>query len=124
MPYDGHAWYRSVISIPAAWRDGEVHLVMGTVDDTDRTYLDGRLIGMTDGKTPKHWDALRDYPLPPGQIRFGERQTVAIHVFDQQGDGGLRKLPVRLEVRPRDSAGASPYVPWRPRYDPDAYHNW
>ncbi|MCK6486801.1 MAG: hypothetical protein L6R48_00420, partial [Planctomycetes bacterium] len=123
-PYDGHAWYRCAATIPEAWRDGEVRLVLGTVDDTDRTFLDGALVGETGSGTPRHWEARREYLLPPERIRFGQPQVFAIQVHDNHGEGGLRKLPVRLEVAPRGAGAASPYVPWRPGYDPDAYHNW
>ena len=101
-----------------------VRLVLGTVDDTDRTYFDGVLIGETGSGTPRHWEARREYPLPEKLLRCGERQVIAIEVFDRHGEGGLRKLPVRLEVSPRTLHAPSPYVPWRPAYDPDAYHNW
>jgi beta-galactosidase len=123
-PYDGFAWYRTRVTVPEAWRGGDVHLVMATVDDTDRTFLDGELIGVTDHTVPKHWEARRDYLIPAERLRFGHEQVIAIRVHDLHGDGGLRQLPVRLEVRPRLTPGPTPYLPWRPAYDPDAFHQW
>ncbi|MCK6487986.1 MAG: hypothetical protein L6R48_06605 [Planctomycetes bacterium] len=123
-PYDGCAWYRTRVTIPAGWKDGDVRLVMGTVDDTDTTFLDGEQIGATGSETPKHWEARREYLIPPSRIRYDQPQVIAIRVFDQHGGGGLTTLPVRLELTPRTAAGATPYVSWKTAYDVDAFHNW
>jgi len=101
-PFDGIAWYRLQITIPAAWRGKRVSLELGAVDDFDRTFLNGRLVGHTDRSASPDdwWRARRTYALPQDVIRFGQQNTIAIEVFDFNDVGGIMDYPVRLLARP------------------------
>jgi len=45
--YDGYAWYRSEVVIPADWKGLKASFKSGAIDDNDWTYVNGKLIGKT-----------------------------------------------------------------------------
>jgi cephalosporin-C deacetylase-like acetyl esterase len=105
--YDGFAWYRVKIVIPAsmkknAFRYDGLILNLGKIDDADETWFNGHLIGAT-GKMPPDYagayDVQRSYLVPPGYVRWGAKNTVAVRVYDAGGDGGLWGGPVELTNR-------------------------
>ena len=88
--FDGAAWYRKAIDVPAAWLGKPLVLTLGTIDDYDTTYFDGIRVGRT-GLEADDGDAAmpRRYRIAPGVVRAG-RNLVAVRVFAQDGAGGLR----------------------------------
>jgi hypothetical protein len=87
--YDGVAWYRRCVVIPAAWRGEPLVLLLGGVDDVDRTYVNGQLVGETGKGLPRPSTAARRYAVPPAVVRYGEANTLAVQVRDLGGPGGL-----------------------------------
>ena len=82
--YDGAAWLRRTIDIPASWAGKEVRLSMGgLVDDIDFTYFNGIQVGQTNSYGEK-----RDYTIPSRCVKAG-RSTLAVHLIDTGGDGGI-----------------------------------
>lgn len=124
-PYDGYAWYRCTVKIPASWKSHAMRLVGGPVDDCDWTYFNGRLIGKTTLETnPDSYAALRNYEIPADAVKFGEENTLMIRVFDRWGSGGVVG-PLQVVAEDADSADAwSPYIDGLDFYDVDAFHNW
>ena len=88
--YDGVAWYRRTVVIPAAWRGEPLILQLGAVDDLDRTYVNGTLVGETSRQTRQPSARLRRYVVPEALVRYGEANTIAIQVRDLGGPGGIR----------------------------------
>ncbi|GET31407.1 hypothetical protein PbJCM13498_02700 [Prolixibacter bellariivorans] len=90
--YDGYAWYRISPIISASMKNQSVILEMGYIDDADEVYFNGTLIGKT-GAFPPHfataYTALRKYQVPAELIRFGEKNVIAVRVYDAQLDGGI-----------------------------------
>lgn len=89
--YDGYGWYRKKVQIPASWQGGKFYLALGEIDDTDWTYLNGTLIGRTDG-----WQIERRYLLEPDnpayeKIKWGQENIIAVQVLDSGGGGGMHK---------------------------------
>ncbi len=94
--YDGVAWYRLHFIAPETWAGQPLELDLGTIDDEDHTYLNGVLVGQVPdekagvpgpGVTPV--SVWRRYRVPPGVLRPGEENVLAIRVTDGGGPGGL-----------------------------------
>ncbi len=105
--YDGFAWYRTSLMIPASLKKeaeeyGGLVISLGMIDDSDETFFNGELIGAT-GKMPPHhetaWNTLRSYSIPADKIVWGERNTIAVRVYDSGGGGGIYSAPI--EIAPR-----------------------
>lgn len=89
--YDGPAWYRTKFVLPKQYVGEDMVLLLGKVDDSDKTYLNGKLVGST---IDRH-DHLRIYFLNPEDLRAGEN-LLQIYVDDPQGLGGIYEGPVGL----------------------------
>jgi Glycosyl hydrolases family 2, sugar binding domain/Beta-galactosidase jelly roll domain len=90
--HDGAAWYRKKFTIPKSLAGEDVVLILGKIDDTDKTFLNGHLVGtMTDA-----WQDMRYYHLSASQIKPGEVNTLMVWVDDPQGNGGIFEGPVGI----------------------------
>lgn len=89
--YDGTAWYRKKFTITKDITGQDLVLLLGKIDDSDKTYLNGKLVGTMVNR----WDQLRSYFLPAGLLKVGEN-TILIMVDDPQGLGGIYEGPVGL----------------------------
>ena len=125
LPYDGYAWLRTDVPIPASWKNLDLEFVSGPIDDNDWTYWNGRLIGATTfAADPAAYKASRRYRIPAGAVRYGKTNTLIIRVFDRWGEGGLLG-PVSITARRKNTPDAwSPYYPELDFYDVEAFHNW
>lgn len=105
--YDGFAWYRVKVVIPAsmkksAYRYDGLVLSLGKIDDSDVTYFNGHEIGSTGQMPPDYsgaYDVPRSYRIPAECVQWGKKNTVAVRVYDAGGDGGLYGGPVELTNR-------------------------
>lgn len=90
--YDGHAWYRLQLLIDNSLAGHDIGLDLGLVADVDEVFLNGRTIGST-GSFPPRLDrsvlSRRYYRLPRDLIRWGDRNELAIHVYNENHLGGL-----------------------------------
>ena len=93
---DGESVFRRTFEIPAGWAGKELILSPGCIDDTDTTYIDGVAVGSSSG-----WNNNRIYTLPAGTLAPG-RHTIAVRVWDQGFDGGLRSpaKDIFIGIRP------------------------
>jgi cephalosporin-C deacetylase len=105
--YDGYAWYRVKVVVPASMRRnahkyGGLILNLGKIDDVDVTWFNGHIVGKT-GKLPPDYasayDMQRSYIILPEYISWGKKNTIAIRAYDPGGDGGLYGGPVELTNR-------------------------
>lgn len=87
--YDGVAWYRLRFVVPLEWREKDLELFLGTVDDEDRTYLNGTVVGETGPGVERAAVKLRRYTIPASCPRPGEQNVLAICVRDVGGPGGI-----------------------------------
>jgi beta-galactosidase len=120
-PYDGYAWYRCAVEIPAAMEGKPLVMELGAVDDMDVTYLNGAEIGKTTSSTPGHWQTPRQYPVPAGVVKFGGLNRLAVRVFDQKGNGGMTGPAPRITVRYAESY---PYLQPDPLFNPYRLIRW
>lgn len=90
--YDGGAWYRKKFMVPKTLAGEDVVLILGKIDDTDRTFLNGKMVGqMTDA-----WQQVRYYHIAASQLKAGEVNTLMVFVDDPQGNGGIFEGPVGI----------------------------
>jgi sialate O-acetylesterase len=106
--FDGFVWLRREVEIPAAWAGRELSLELDTIDDDDRTWFQGTLVGATEG-----WTEARRYRVPAALVKAG-RATIAVRVLDTGGEGGMRGEPAALRLRPTDLEAELPLAgEWR-----------
>ncbi len=99
--FDGAAWFRRVVEVPANLAGRDLTLHLGTVDDRDTTYWNGEEIGHGD-----LYSATRDYTIPAAKVRAG-RNVIAVRVLDTGGGGGLVGPAEAMML----SASATEFVP-------------
>ncbi len=99
--YDGFAWYRKSVRLPASFNTRDLILLIGKIDDLDQVYVNGRLVGGT-GKiekkwaTDEEWRKFRTYDIPDGLLQAGKYNVIAVRVYDERGNGGIYEGPVTL----------------------------
>ncbi len=90
--YDGYAWYRKEFVIEEIKREESYYLKLGTIDDSDMAFVNGKLVGQTGGFPPDYFTAYskhRKYTVPAEYLNNG-KNIIAIRVFNGGMDGGLR----------------------------------
>ena len=92
--YDGVAWYRLHFIAPANWVGQDLVISLGSVDDADRTFINGQLVGATpDPNRPAAGQSsvslMRLYKVPAAVLKPGAENVIAIRVFDGGGPGGI-----------------------------------
>ncbi len=98
--YDGFAWYRRTVFIPAEYRNEKLMIVLGKVDDIDEVYINGKLVGSTGNMERKdmgdNYLKLRAYYLSDDNLNYGGKNLVAVRVYDGFKDGGIYEGPVSI----------------------------
>jgi hypothetical protein len=112
--YNGIAWYRLHVKIPAELAKQDLVMLLGKIDDMDETYVNGEEIGHT-GRIRlntqrdyrnNEYNEFRAYPLPSGLLKAGRDNLIAVRVYDAGGQGGIYEGPVGITTRER-------YAEWR-----------
>ncbi|WP_212230667.1 beta galactosidase jelly roll domain-containing protein [Carboxylicivirga mesophila] len=109
--YDGIAWYRKSFKLPAHLANEELVLLLGRIDDEDKTWLNGTRIGGVSpgslrsslarglfGSYQSH-TTLRAYEIPQSIINTVGDNTIAIRVVDTGIDGGIYDGPIGVMTR-------------------------
>ncbi|MGQ9732436.1 MAG: glycosyl hydrolase, partial [Candidatus Zipacnadales bacterium] len=94
--YDGVAWYRLRFTVPESWKGQGLTLQLGSVDDQDRTYFNGQLVGETGPGVQRSVLVQRVYRVPADMVVAGAENVLAIRVYDGGGPGGLQGPIVSL----------------------------
>jgi alpha-L-fucosidase 2 len=99
---DGSVWLRTTFELPkewekddSPWRNWDIMLSLGRIRDMDFTYINGKLIGHTNGT------AYRKYTIPFQFLHPGKNQ-IAIQIFNFYDKGGLTSAPRELLLYPTD----------------------
>lgn len=90
--YDGFAWYRKSFSISSEYKNEQLYLNLGYIDDCDEVFVNGKKIGFTGSMPPKYstaYNSHRIYYLPKEFLKFDKPNTIAVRVFDSQIAGGI-----------------------------------
>ncbi|MGC4073797.1 MAG: hypothetical protein QM760_15055 [Nibricoccus sp.] len=84
--YNGPAWFRREVIVPAGWAGETLRLNLGKPDDTAEVFFNGESVG----KTSAAGESLM-VDLPPAKVRFGQANLIAVRVTDWHQFGGLRR---------------------------------
>ena len=105
---NGVVWFRRVFDLPATdvGKDAVVHLL---VDDNDTTWVNGTLVGATDG-----YNTPRAYPVPAALLK-PTGNVIAVRVLDTGGKGGIWGEPSGLNLAVTDGDTLPLTGPWRLR---------
>lgn len=105
--YDGYGWYIQKTTIPAnlkkkAVEFGGLNLFLGTIDDADQIYFNGKLIGQT-GKLPPNYEGaynkIRSFDINVQEVNWDKENLIAVRVFDNGGNGGIMGTEISLKVK-------------------------
>lgn len=97
--YDGFAWYRKNVRVPSVFKNRNVYLELGYVDDVDEVYFNGEKIGRTGSFPPGYqtaYNSFRKYVVPHYLINISGDNTIAVRTYDAQLEGGIVRGDVRL----------------------------
>ena len=99
--YDGYGWYRVRFTVPEKFRDEDLVLLVGKVDDVDETYLNGERVGHTGTRHVQGWEyqKFRAYTVPSETIKFGRENVLAVRVYDNFLHGGIYDGPIGFVTR-------------------------
>ena len=104
---NGYAWYRIHFVMPSSLKKTgafpeKVVLDLGPIDDSDETYLNGKLVGKT-GSFPSdpdgyvsEYEVPRHYLVNPGDIKWDKENVIAVRVYNGGDPGGFFKGPARI----------------------------
>ena len=90
---DGIAWYRTTFTLSVDEAAKGVRLGLGTIDDSDISWVNGVEVGRTD----RAYNRARVYEVQPSALRVG-RNVIAVRVEDFTGGGGIYGDPSLLFV--------------------------
>jgi sialate O-acetylesterase len=90
---DGIGWYRTAFELSAAEAAAGARLALGTIDDSDTSWVNGHRVGGTE----MAWNRARLYEVPSSALVAG-RNVVAVRVEDTGGGGGIYGDPDLLYV--------------------------
>lgn len=91
--YDGFAWYKKTFKLPANFTKADVVLLLGLIDDFDKVYVNGKLIGSTNdhkryGSSSSYLQN-RKYNLPQDILIRNGINTIEVLVEDIGNVGGI-----------------------------------
>ncbi|MEW6073492.1 MAG: sialate O-acetylesterase [Planctomycetota bacterium] len=101
--FDGVAWYRRTIELPAGWTNRDLVLELGPIDDMDTTWFNGEKVG--GAEVMGFWSQPRSYRVSGRLVRRGAN-TIAVRVVDTGGHGGFTGAPDQVAVRLAGAEGA------------------
>lgn len=90
--YRGSLWLQKTVNIPESMTCKDAMLSLGTLVDSDRTYLNGELAGETEYKYPP-----RRYVLKKGKIKAGENVITIRLCMDNNIGGALPDMPYYIK---------------------------
>lgn len=98
---EGTAWYRKEFTLPDYLKnEDELVLVLGKIDDFDKTYINEKLIGSTDDREPlglsRSFDTYRIYIIPRNTINRDGRNIISVRVRDLGGNAGIYSGPLAI----------------------------
>jgi len=98
--FDGAVWFRKNVEIPRGMTGKDLILSLGPIDDMDRTYFNGRLVGSHEDSGL--WQSERNYDIPKDLVIEGTN-IIAVRVLDNQGGGGIWGKPGSMKISVKES---------------------
>jgi len=104
---DGTAWYRTTFTLTAKEATQGITLGLGTIDDSDTSFVNGTQVGATEGK----WNDVRAYRVAPEHLHAGTN-TIAVKVEDLANNGGIYGDPNLLYIQTGNGEKRALKGPW------------
>jgi len=106
--FDGYAWYRKEFTLNQEDTGNNYYLFLGVIDDVDEAYINGHFIGFLGSYPPDFQTAAaiqRQYLVPREYLNFNGKNVIAVKVYDEFQEGGIKRGKVGLyefisELRP------------------------
>lgn len=115
--FDGAVWFRKKVELPKEMTGQDLILSLGPIDDMDRTFFNGELVGSTEesGLYQKE----RIYTVPASLVKPGENY-IAVRVLDTQGGGGIYGKPADMKLTAAKKKQLSVAIDGEWKYQPVA----
>jgi hypothetical protein len=97
---DGLAWYRRWVEIPESWRGGNVWIVFGGINDAGVLFVNGERVNAYGDREENSVATLPVIAEVGKRLRYGERNLIAIQVYDWGSSGGLWRPPCLVTTEP------------------------
>src|SRR6266480_1091499 len=91
-PYNGYAWYRKGVLLPAKWEGKKIQLASGQIQNWARIFVNGKPLGKGEQSPPP------THEVPAGLLQFGQTNVIAIQVYNHDNFGGIISGPFALFV--------------------------
>lgn len=105
--YDGIAWYRKSVELPDNLVGERLQLSLGMIDDKDRTFVNGKLVGATNGyRKPRNYQV-------PADLNNQKSLTISVQVHDTGGAGGFHGNPSQMKLLHESEESISISGPWK-----------
>lgn len=112
--YNGMVWYRGKVRLTAQQASQQAVLLLGSIDEIDMTWVNGRAVGSTYGP-----GSGREYALLEKLLHAGEN-TIAVNVLDTYRDGGMDSPASGYVLRLQDGTLVPLVGGWKYRMAPGA----
>ena len=93
--FDGAVWFRKMVQIPQNMAGKDLILTLGPIDDMDRTYFNGKLVGSNE--VAGLWNIDRNYEVSASLVKAGAN-LISVRVLDMQGGGGIYGTPEAMKL--------------------------
>lgn len=90
---DGVVWFRKEIFIDSIASEKSALLHLGSIDESDETYINGMKVGETKDDPVTE----RVYTIPAGILKGG-KNVIAVRIEDKGGGGGFGNSPEKLTI--------------------------
>ncbi len=102
--FNGAAWFRRKVKIPADWKGRLLELGVGQIDKSDMTWVDGKLVGaLGSDDDPTHYDTPRIYHF----TTEADEVTLAVRCWSYAAGAGVygdvKEMYLRVAEAPAES---------------------
>lgn len=110
--HKGMVWHKVSFELTDAQASQSAHVHIGSIDDTDITWLNGVSIGTT-----FDWGGLRVYDVPAELLQAG-RNVLLVNAHNDYGEGGMNGPDAELRLELADGSSVSLAEGWTYRKVP------
>jgi sialate O-acetylesterase len=108
--FDGVVWFRKTVEIMQQMSGQNLLLSLGPIDDMDRVYFNGELVGA--GEINGIYQVNRVYEVPAKLVKQGVN-TIAVRVVDNQGGGGMWGKKDQMVLSGKDNVSLNIAGDWK-----------
>jgi len=90
---DGAAWYRRWVEASKSWQGGKVWIVFGGINDSAVLFVNGEKVNAYGDREENSVATVPIIAEVGRQLRSGERNLIAVQVYDWGASGGLWRPP-------------------------------